>query len=158
MKKTPFVIVAAIALAFALIGCAGKNAPDSEGTIVIGDRFFVSQVQEIFINRQNFFGSTVRYEGIFERVGARVEGDVFWVIRYTIGCCGEEPIGFEVILPEGAPLPEEGAWVEVVGTLERGAHSAIALRAASITPKAERGALFVLEGLQSETFRPGKKA
>jgi len=133
MKKIAGVFV----LAFIFAGCA-----DDSDILVIGDRFFVTQIQDIFMNRQDYLGRTIRYEGVFRTINWFETGnDYHVVVRYTFTCCSFEPIGLEVLLPAGMEPFPDNAWVEVIGVLEEhGEHGRfLRLRASSLIEMAERG-------------------
>jgi len=136
MKKT----VGAFALALILMACTSDE--ENDDTLVIGDRFFVTQIMDIFMNPRIYMGKTIRYEGMFRTLIWFTGDDNFAVIRYTIGCCGEEPIGLRVLLPCGMEPFAEDAWVEVIGILERSNGSPV-VRVTSIVETAERGSRFV---------------
>ena len=136
MKRVILIIIVLAALVLA--GCADNEDRD---TLVIGERFFVNQVFEIFFNHQQYIGRTIQYEGMFRAIPLD-ERHFFVVYRHMLGCCGEEDIiGFEVILGDIAPFPDN-TWVEVTGTLEMYG-GFLVVRAASIVEMDERGAEFV---------------
>jgi len=137
MKK----LVGIFAFAMILAACIPNEANDN--VLVIGDRFFITQVNDIFVNTQEYMGRTIRYEGLFRTVDwFPTPHDSFIVYRYTMSCCGEDPIGFEVILPAGMRPLEDFVWVEVTGVVER-SHGFPAIRATSIVEKPDFGAVFV---------------
>jgi len=130
------------AFALALILAACGPGEESDNTLVIGDRFFVTQIMDIFMNPRIHVGRTIQYEGLFRTLVWVTGNDNFAVIRYTIGCCGEEPIGLRILLPDGMEPFANDAWVRVTGILERSNGSPV-VRATSIVETAERGASFV---------------
>ena len=144
MKKILFIVLTLLILA----GCATAGGPgrsDNDSVLTIEDRFFVTQVNQIFADRQAYLGRTVRYEGIF--MSARWgDQDFHYVIRNTHGCCGPDGmIGFEVLLGDIQP-PQPNAWVEVVGVLEEVQdefQTLLVLNTTSLTEMAERGREFV---------------
>ena len=130
-------------LALAVILAACGNGPEDDGILVIGDRFFVHQVHNILLNRQEYVGRTIRFEGIFRIVRWRAAGYDYIVMRYTMGCCGEEPIGFFLLLPYSLyPFPPDHAWVEITGVVEI-YEGSLMIRAISLVEKEERGARMV---------------
>ncbi|MCL2376533.1 MAG: hypothetical protein FWC76_03955 [Defluviitaleaceae bacterium] len=141
MKKT----MAIFALAFVLIlsGCGqGAGNTDDDGVIIIGERFFVNQVIEIVLNSNQYLGRTIQYEGLFRSVSNSQTGNEhFFVMRYTMGCCGIEMVGLEVLM-EGATSLEDDAWVEVIGILEMNDGIPM-LRVISITEMDEVGSILV---------------
>jgi len=114
---------------------------DARNVIVIGERFFVNQMFEIFLNHQQYIDRVVQYEGLFRTI--EWNGlDFYIVYRYMLGCCGEEErIGFEVVMDGFEPFADD-AWVEVVGVLDTD-DGFLVLRVISITEMDERGLTFV---------------
>jgi len=134
MKK----IAVVFALAFIFAGCA-----NDDDILVIGDRFFITQVSDVFVNLHEHMGRTIRHEGLFRTVDWFPTPDnSFVVYRYTMSCCGEEPIGFEVFLPAGMSPFADYAWVQVTGVVER-SHGFPAIRATSIVEMPDIGVVFV---------------
>jgi len=133
-------IMLILALAVLLAGC---GRPYDDGILVIGDRFFVNQVHDIFLNTPQYLGRTIRYEGIFRTVNWRAAGYDHVVMRYVAGCCTREPIGFFILLPESFyPFPPDHAWVEITGVLKE-SDGFLALNAISLVEMEERGFQFV---------------
>ena len=136
MKK----IAGLFALLVILAGCSRSNDGD---VLVIGDRFFVHQVHSILLNPPRYLGRTIQYEGIFRAVRWRGAGEDHIVMRYTMGCCGEEPVGFFVLLSdELSPFPPDQAWVQITGLVEIHEGS-LMIRATSLVQRDERGARMV---------------
>jgi len=109
-----------------------------QGVIVIGERFFVNQFMEIMLNQQLYMGRNLQFEGMF--FTTNFDGrDFHLVYRYTIGCCGEEPIGLVVDLGDFEPFADD-AWVEVFGSLDFDYNAGLlTLRVLSIRELDERG-------------------
>ncbi|MDR1748537.1 MAG: hypothetical protein LBR47_05700 [Spirochaetaceae bacterium] len=98
-----------------LSGCA--RLPDKD-EIVISERLFIAQTNDIYINPLEYLGKTIRYEGLFKSAYLEETDTIFhYVIRYGPGCCGYDgEAGFEIVWT--GPLPRENDWCEAVGTLE----------------------------------------
>ena len=96
-------------------GCA--TGADGDDVVLITERFFSNQMQEIFLNHQQYLGSSVQYEGMFRTIVTRDGDEFFMVYRYSIGCCGEEIMGLEVDM-NGLAIFPDNAWVEVRGVLD----------------------------------------
>jgi len=130
-------------LALAMILGACGNRSDDDGILVIGDRFFIHQVHDIFMNTQQYLGQTIRYEGIFRIVNWRAAGYDHVVMRYAMGCCTREPIGFFILLSDCLyPFPPDHAWVEVTGVVEI-YEGSLMINALSLIEMEERGLQFV---------------
>jgi len=128
-----------------LAGCSSPNSPDDVDILEIGERFFVTQIEQIFIDTETYLGRTIRYEGMF--FSSHWEGEDFhYVIRHTFGCCGDDGmIGFEVMLNGIEPFPDD-TWVEVTGVLEEynlDWRTILVINAISVTEMPERGLEFV---------------
>jgi len=132
-----------LALAAFFAGCGNRS--DDDGIIVIGDRFFIHQVQDIFMNTQQYLGRTIRYEGIFRILNWPPEYIYYhFVIRYAASCCTREPIGFFIRLPDYLyPIPPDNAWVEITGVLEIYDYTVPMINAISLIEMEERGFTFV---------------
>ncbi|MDR2772485.1 MAG: hypothetical protein LBB93_03355 [Elusimicrobiota bacterium] len=86
--------------------------------LVIGERFFITQINAVYQNPKSYLGSTISYEGIFDQYdsydGSEPHSLVF---RYGPGCCGPDALaGFEVVWDK--PYPKKDAWVRAEGVLE----------------------------------------
>jgi len=141
MKKSLIVLV--LILIILLSACSS-----GEGIVEIEERFFLTQVNYIRRNADEYVGRTIRYEGMFQTFYWPTTGEFHMVLRNTLGCCGDDGIvGYEVYLGDIEPLPAN-TWVEVVGMLEW--YEVDGLRqlrvvASSITEMDERGAEVVLQ-------------
>ena len=108
---------------FFLIGCSGsKNNKD--GVIEIREKFFLGQVNDIYLNPDDYIGRTIKLEGLFMNSQADNGEDPFYAVyRYGPGgCCGIDGIvGFEAAWPDNITkeYPENDSWVEAVGELKK---------------------------------------
>jgi zinc transport system permease protein len=98
--------------------------PDLSGetTIEIREKMFISQVNDVYLNPEDYFGKAIKLEGLFkwEQYG---EQPYCFVIRYGPGCCGYDGnAGFEVAWDNrdaaGAAYPDIDDWVEATGVLQ----------------------------------------
>ena len=87
-------------------------------TIVIKDKLFIAQTNDIYYNPGDYLGKTIQYEGIFDIYEVPETGQRYYtVIRYGPGCCGiDANAGFEVVWNNRYPKQDD--WVEAVGVLE----------------------------------------
>jgi zinc transport system permease protein len=140
MKKAVLVSIAAVLL---IASCSNKKniaSPASsaefaaeetfsvqEGVdVVIREKLFISQVNEVYLNRNDYFGKTIKLEGLFKsgEAGGR---EYCYVIRNGPGCCGDDgQVGFEVSWdPPGEAAigertyPKRNDWVEAQGVLSK---------------------------------------
>jgi len=138
MKKVLIVLILVLLLA----GCSG-----SDDVMEISERFFITQMTEINMNADEYVGQTIRYEGVFQTMNWSATGEEYhMVIRYILGCCGDDGfIGYEIYLGDTEPFPDD-AWVEVTGVLEWyevGGMRFLRVMATSIREMDQRGAEFV---------------
>ena len=130
--------VAVFAFALVLAACSSDD-----DILEIGDRFFVTQIIDIFTNPQDYLGRTVRYEGIFRAIHWPQTGNYYFaVIRYMTSCCGTEPIGLEVLLPSSMAPVADRAWVQITGVFEK-SQGFPAVRATALVETPQRGSGFV---------------
>ena len=138
-KKRAVALLLALMLAMFILSSCG-TAESDEDVFVIDERFFVARYFDIIYDTERYIGRTIQYEGMF--FARSWEGRDFYIVtRYTIGCCGEELIGFEVLLDDVPSFPDN-TWVEVTGVLDRHDDSLV-VRAITIIEMDERGAEFV---------------
>ena len=126
----------------------GQNA--NSDMVEIKEKTFIAQINDIYLNQDDYLGKTIKYEGMFtsytwEEVGMTY----YFVYRQSPGCCGMDgQAGFEVLWPDGSnkSYPNENDWCEVVGTLgiyEEDECSYLHIVLDSLTVKSKRGAEFV---------------
>ena len=119
-----------------------QQPSESFSIVTIGERLFINQMFEVFLNHQQYLGSIIQYEGIFREISWGGDQYIFIVYRNMLGCCGEEEkIGFEVLMEDFEPFSDD-TWVDVAGVLEI-YNGFLALRVVSITELNERGLEFV---------------
>jgi len=93
----------------------------AKDTVVeIKDKMFIAQVNEVYVNKNDYMGKTIKLEGIFKNIEYG-NNNYFYVIRYGPGCCGNDGnVGFELAWKsgKGQPYPEDNTWVEATGVLD----------------------------------------
>ncbi|MDR0531357.1 MAG: hypothetical protein LBG83_04750 [Oscillospiraceae bacterium] len=161
MKHTKASLCALLlAAVLALAGCGAADANETApadlarpaaGTVVeIKEKMFVGQLNDIYLNRNDYLGKTIKYEGMFTKYTWEENNMTYYMVyRNSPGCCGADgEAGFEVAWPKGAGkgYPKENDWCEVVGTLEsyeEDGQSFLRLALDSLTVLKKRGAEFV---------------
>ena len=148
MKKR-WIGCAALSALVWLSGCSAQAQPAEqppEDTVVISEKLFIAQTNDIYINSEDYLGKTISYEGLFR--SAYWEGMdqyYYYVIRYGPGCCANDgEAGFEVTWDQG--WPEEDDWCAVTGVLEiytEEGQEYLRLALTSLTVLDERGAEYV---------------
>jgi len=109
-----------IFILFLTISCSKKSNNDE--VIEIKEKMFISQVNDVYLNTEDYLGKKIKIEGIFtvDNYYTRTEPYRF-VLRYGPGCCGNDGnVGFEVAWPKNSKksYPEEKSWVQAVGELK----------------------------------------
>jgi len=117
-KSVLYAIIIVTAIAFSFF--AGCSKTDESGVIEIRERMFLTQVNDIYLNANDFLGKKVKLEGFIEEY--KSDRTYYYVVRKSPGgCCGNDGrIGFEVRWPEGRrnPFPKNDTWVEATGVLK----------------------------------------
>jgi len=126
-----------------------KYAQAKSGIVVeIKEKMFIAQTNDIYINKDDYLGKTIKYEGIFDTSTWRGNGKTYrFVVRLGPGCCPGDvsAAGFEVFWDgnnSGKTYPKKNDWVEVAGVLQEYDDDGIpSLRLAltSLTVLAKRG-------------------
>jgi hypothetical protein len=136
------------------------KAPDPEarpartppGELVeIGEKLFIAQTNDVYLNPDEYLGKTIRLQGLFKQMRYEGGGGYCFVLRYGPGCCGNDgSAGFEVSWdredPDPPPYPNEDDWVEAEGVLgyyREDDYPYLYLDLLSLTVKETRGAEFV---------------
>jgi zinc transport system permease protein len=125
---------------------ADAAAANGDEYIEIKDRLFVAQVNDIYLNAEDYLGKTIHYEGIFSaEFYSDLDATYYFVIRYGPGCCGTDANpGFEVAWDGEYPAPDE--WVSVTGALEsyqEDGYDYLRIRLSEIEVMDERGEEYV---------------
>ena len=134
-------IVAASALFF-MANCSGQT-----DVVEIGERMYIGQVNDIYLNADDYLGKTIKLEGVLKKF-ATWDRDYYLVVRYgTDECCDDTPIGFEVAWARNQSFPEPESWVEAIGVLRtekvNDFYSYLYLDLSSLNVLSRRGAEFV---------------
>jgi uncharacterized membrane protein YcgQ (UPF0703/DUF1980 family) len=98
-----------------------STAPD-KGVVVIREKMFATQINDVYLNAEDYLGKTIKLEGIFKSEQYTENGEQYcFVVRYgTGGCCGADAnIGFEVAWAKEKTqaYPSAESWVEAIGEL-----------------------------------------
>lgn len=109
-----------------LAGCSGNASSDTSTDdipfdVEIKEKLFLTQMNDIFANKEDYMGKTIKYEGMFfSAYYEPADSNFNVVIRYGPGCCvGDGTVGLEVRWEDDSiQTPEADDWVEVIGVLE----------------------------------------
>lgn len=109
--------------------------------VEITERFFVAQTNDVYLNPDDYYGKTIRYQGFYDIYTDEATGETYhYIARYGPGCCANDTlVGFEIV--HDGDMPELGDWVEVSGYIELlEAENVIVLRTTGMQALDERGA------------------
>jgi len=151
-KNKPVLIAAIIAVTalFSAVSCTKAKAELAD-TVEIGEKMFVSQVNDVYLNAEDYLGKTIKLEGMFKQ-DQGYEKLYCFVLRYGPGCCGTDGnVGFEVAWAneQAQPYPAIDSWVEATGVLktyeEDGYDQYLYLDLSSLNVLSRRGAETVIQ-------------
>jgi putative membrane protein len=109
-------IIPALVLLLCVTSCTKKENTD---IVEIGEKMFIAQVNDIYLNADDYLGKKIKLEGVFKQ--STGEEPYYFVIRYGPGCCGNDGlVGFEVAWDKekAKPYPADDSWVEAEGVLK----------------------------------------
>lgn len=95
-----------------------SNTSNTNDFLVIQEKMFLTQIDEIYFNFENYKDKTIVVEGMFTYL-FNEEGvqNVPAVYRNGPGCCGNDGWG-GFLLKYDKEYPQENAWIKVTGTPE----------------------------------------
>jgi uncharacterized membrane protein YcgQ (UPF0703/DUF1980 family) len=111
---------------------------------------FIAQTNDVYLNAEDYFGKTIKLEGIF-KLEQYDNADYCFVLRYGPGCCGSDGnAGFEVAWNKSAnkTYPATDDWVEAIGVLKtykENDYPYLYLDLTSLTVMDKRGREFVMQ-------------
>ncbi len=139
----PAALCAALVLYLAAGGGLGSvlASAGGDGVIVIGDKRFSTQLDDMAVNGKSYAGRTVRLEGFTAPLKAGLPWR-FAVVRIYY-CCGAD--GYPVGLPceYRGDAPGKDAWIEVEGTFRLDGKNAPYLEVTKLTVKDTPGSRVV---------------
>jgi len=165
---TKKIALASIAALLLITSCGnGKNEAAEQATqeaelsvpkgvdLVIREKMFIAQVNDVYLNSDDYIGKKIKLEGIFMDMFSGGSRYCF-VIRKGPGCCGSDgQVGFEVswnppgqIMLEKREYPKKNAWVEAQGVLseyEESGTNFLYLALTDLKVLEKRGAEFVTQ-------------
>lgn len=125
-----------------------KDSSDNSGgdEIMLRDKLFIAQCNDIYLNPDEYMDKTIRWEGIYkESTNPETNETYKFVIRLGPGCCGNDgTAGFEILYD--GELPKQNDWVEAVGKIEmieEDGNEFVAVRLSELTVLDVRGQEFV---------------
>ncbi|MDR3303565.1 MAG: hypothetical protein LBS86_04050 [Treponema sp.] len=121
----------------------------STGTVEIKEKMFIAQVNDVYLNPDDYVGKTIKLQGLFmTQDNGATQPPYHFVIRYGPGCCGSDGnAGFEVLWENNnLAYPNDEDWVEAVGTFgsyEEDGYPYYCISLSSLKILDERGAEYV---------------
>lgn len=87
--------------------------------LYIKEASFVTQINEIYLNKSDFVGKTISYEGYMFSYQPPEPYDMrYFVVRNGPGCCANDStVGFEI--EWSGEMPADNDWCLVTGVLEK---------------------------------------
>lgn len=121
---------------------------NEDETLVIGEKMFITQIEEIYYNFENYKNKKVVVEGMYtlfyDENGVKNKPVVY---RKAPGCCGNDGwAGF--YLNYDGQYPEDNDWIKVTGTLDLiqiGQFYDLCLNVEKIEVLEQRGEEFVIQ-------------
>lgn len=134
-----------------LDGLDNENEDVNEEVLEISENFFLTQINDIYTNEEDYLGRKLKYQGILETMDYEEDGqiiNIIYVFRRSPGCCGNDgTAGFEVLWD--GELPSQDSWVEIEGTLitfeDKQGNEFLQLKLDSLKELEERGKEFVVQ-------------
>lgn len=95
-----------------------KDSYNLGDEVLIRDKLFIAQCNDIYLNTEEYMDKTIRWEGIYTEATNPETNEIYkLVIRYGPGCCGNDgTAGFEILYDGETPKLDD--WVEAVGKIE----------------------------------------
>jgi len=107
--------------------------------LVIGDKYFITQLNEIYLNTEDYLGKIIEIEGF-----PLSNGQYNFVARYGPGCCSNDAIAYlEYEYDTDLELIDEKDWIKIIGEICKGQDADgteyIYINALSVEKKDTRG-------------------
>lgn len=123
-----------------------KSSLKDSDEIVLKDKLFIAQCNDIYLNPNEYMDKPIRWEGIYTEATNPETDEVYkFVIRYGPGCCGNDgTAGFEILFEGESPKLND--WVEAVGKIElieENGSEFVAIRLSELSVLDVRGQEFV---------------
>lgn len=112
-----------ICLLVASLFCTSIASAKSTKIIELTDKFYVTYINDIFYNQDDYLGKTLRLQGAYMKatynLGNSKKKQIDFVYRNGPGCCGNDGAmcGFEFENTNKVTLKDDD-WIEVTGVLE----------------------------------------
>ncbi|MCL2259721.1 MAG: hypothetical protein FWC15_00010 [Fibromonadales bacterium] len=95
------------------------SAEHSKAICYLKDRFFIQQVNDIYLNPQSYRDKVIQIEGFFNSYIDENKIERYVVFRKTAGCCENDgSSGFEFVYKKGKPNFKQDEWIFVEGVVK----------------------------------------
>jgi putative membrane protein len=121
-----------------------NDSINTVGTVDITEKMYVTYINEIYTNTDDYIGKNIKIEGMFtSEYYEPTKTTYHYVYRIGPGCCGNDGsmCGFEITYK--GELPRKNDWIEVIGklrTYEENGNTFLALDVSSLKIMDKRGA------------------
>jgi uncharacterized membrane protein YcgQ (UPF0703/DUF1980 family) len=148
-------VIMVISTPIFIVGCnktekTSENSESNKDIIEIKEKMFISQVNDVYLNSEDYLEKAIKIEGIFKTQYSYEREDPYcFVLRYGPGCCGYDGnVGFEIAwdTDHKKPYPDVDSWVEATGVVrfyEEDFMEYLYLDLSSLTVLDKRGVEFV---------------
>jgi len=149
MRKGKLAVILTAAAVLLFSASCSKTKGEASGVIEIDEKMFIAQVNDVYLNAEDYLGKKIKLEGVF--LQSTGEDPYYFVVRYGPACCGNDGIvGFEVAWAKEKeqPYPAADSWVEAEGVLksyEEEGYSLSYIDLSSLNVLAKRGSENVLQ-------------
>ncbi|MDD4067050.1 MAG: hypothetical protein PHH22_03655 [Clostridia bacterium] len=92
------------------------NSVSNKIDVVISDKYFITQLNEIYLNTEDYLGKVIEIEGF-----PLSNGQYNFVARYGPGCCSNDAIAYlEYEYDKDLELIDEKDWIKIIGEICKG--------------------------------------
>lgn len=97
---------------------SNNDVKENLDVLVIGDNYYIAQINDIYINTKNYINKQIEIEG-FPMLSP--QGGYTFVGRYGPGCCADDGYAYiEYEYDKKLDLVSEEGWIKVTGTIKQG--------------------------------------
>ncbi len=115
---------------------------DDNGIVIIQDKYFTTQLEDIYLNAQTYAGKQIAIEGFTLLLDDGEFPGKFAVARLFIVCCGPgAPIGLPCSYSEATP--QENDWIAVEGIIRVDTNDVVYIDVTKLTAKDNAGNRYV---------------
>jgi hypothetical protein len=124
--RLPALLIAGVAIVFVCLYAGGvirlPRRAVSGDTVVLRDRYFIANCNDIYLNPDSYEGKKIQLEGIYTEKISGTGAVHRFVIRYGPGCCANDGVAGFAFDPQAEydwGGFAENDWVKVEGVLQK---------------------------------------